>query len=232
MARPRAVVLVIALVLLGLLGIPVAQATPPAESGVVERGEAPWWWWEFDVESGLAAVFNLDLGAFCDDANEPDSNVGWTDLPAGIGFLDRQDVFAPPLGDTEIEDLASFLGKLRGDAVPTTVWEIDESFFEFLDFIFALPQDPSSDLLFWGAFCEWFGGEALATGTTKVVFNDNDVLADISNNKRSNAWGFTANGKLTKTDGSVRPFHTVVKLVWSGDVTVERFNAVIKVQLN
>lgn len=233
--KPRFAVLVVLFVLLGLVGLPAASATPPSESGVVERGETDFWWWDFDEKSGLAAVFNLDLDGYCDPENAPP----WDEAPpAGIGMLAEQRLLIPSLADTsdpftgEPLPFPSFAGKLKGEEVPTMVWAIDETFYDFLDVIFALPPGPESDLPFWEAFCGWFDGDtALAEGYTKLRFTDNDAFADISDNNRSNAWGLVANGNLMG-DGMKYRFHATIKMVWSGDIFDDRFHGVYKIELH
>lgn len=50
--------------------------------------------------------------------------------------------------------------------------------------------------------------EPLATGTVRVVFNDNDAEASLT---RTNAFGFTANGRLERPDGTACHFSGVFR---------------------
>lgn len=58
----------------------------------------------------------------------------------------------------------------------------------------------------------------LATGTVKLVNTDNDLLVFLNpDNRNANAFGFTAQGKLTRPDGSQANFNGVSKCVWDGN---------------
>jgi len=211
--RPPLAVLLIGVVLAGLLAIPAVSAAEPAESGIVERSEVPAWWWDFDDE--FVVVFGMgDIGEFC-EWDTPGMGV-----PPGVVWSERQQVFAPALEETSImgEPLPfpSFLVKIRNDEMPTKVWELDESF--FTDLLSHLPAESFPE--FFGLFCGWFGDNPpLAEGYTKFRRLDNDSLADVSDNNRANAYGYTANGNLVDAAGMEHRFHAVSKWVWSGDPT-------------
>ena len=72
----------------------------------------------------------------------------------------------------------------------------------------------------------------LATGTAKLVNTDNDLLVfQNPNNVNHNAFGFTAQGRLTRPDGSTAQFNGVNRSVWDG-VNGASFKSTVKINLN
>ena len=57
----------------------------------------------------------------------------------------------------------------------------------------------------------------LATGTVDLTNTDNDLIADQHENTNHNAYGFVAQGTLTRSNGAKAHFNGVSKCVWDGD---------------
>jgi len=105
----------------------------------------------------------------------------------GEALVELQVVFPP-------EEQDRILLLLKGHDVETTVWAT-------------------------GSFdCDVFTTTTpLATGTVDLTNTDNDLLAGERDNRNHNAFGFVAQGTLTRPDGAKAPFNGVSKCVWDGD---------------
>ncbi len=81
--------------------------------------------------------------------------------------------------------------------------------------------------------CDLFANTTpLATGTVKLVNTDNDLLIFLNpDHKNSNAFGFTAQGRLNRPDGTKASFNAVSKCVWDGD-DIASLKCVEKINLN
>jgi len=72
----------------------------------------------------------------------------------------------------------------------------------------------------------------LGTGTANLINTDNDLLVFLNpNNVNANAFGFTAQGQLTRPDGSTAQFNGVNKSVWDG-VDISTLKTTVKINLN
>jgi hypothetical protein len=56
----------------------------------------------------------------------------------------------------------------------------------------------------------------LATGVVDLVNTDNDLLVFLRDTRNVNAYGFTAQGRLTRPSGAKASFNSVMKVVWDG----------------
>lgn len=61
-----------------------------------------------------------------------------------------------------------------------------------------------------------FGYDLVASGTGNLVNTDNDFFAFVHDNPNSNAFGFTAQGRLTSPGGDRVSYNGVSKCVWDG----------------
>jgi len=57
----------------------------------------------------------------------------------------------------------------------------------------------------------------LATGLVDLVNTDNDLLVFLRDNRNANAFGFTAQGTLTRPSGTRAHVNSVAKVVWDGE---------------
>lgn len=62
-----------------------------------------------------------------------------------------------------------------------------------------------------------FGLAKVAEGTGKVVNADNDLTPFLRPNTNTNAFGFTAQGKLTRPSGASAHYNGVSKCHWDGE---------------
>lgn len=62
-----------------------------------------------------------------------------------------------------------------------------------------------------------FGFRLVASGTGKLVNTDNDIFTFLRPNNNANAFGFTAQGRLTAPAGDRVHYNGVSKVVWDGE---------------
>lgn len=62
-----------------------------------------------------------------------------------------------------------------------------------------------------------FGFRLVASGTGKLVNTDNDIFTFLRPNNNANAFGFTAQGRLTTPAGDRVHYNGVSKMVWDGE---------------
>lgn len=121
-------------------------------------------------------------------------------------FIDFQDIYSP-------NNENRILQLLHGEEVPTTIWP------------FAV--DWESD------FCAMFlAYEPIAVGTARLRLTDNDVYAwTYTDNKYSNAFGWTSQGRLYSPDGEAVRFNSVFRAVWDGIDGEKLFNSTSKINV-
>jgi hypothetical protein len=107
-------------------------------------------------------------------------------------LIDYQDIYSPKYEDRIIEIL-------HGEDVPTTVWP------------FAVDWEDEN-------WCDMFlTNDPIATGTAKLRATDNDVYAwTYTDNKHSNAFGWTSQGLLYSLSDEPVRFSSVYREVWDG----------------
>lgn len=122
-------------------------------------------------------------------------------------FMEFQNIYSP-------SDQDRILEIVHGEDVPTTVWP------------FAV--DWESD------FCDLFlTHDPIAIGTARLRLTDNDVFVWTYDNKNSNAWGWTSQGKLELygSDGEFVHFNSVYRVVWDGIDGEKLFNFTSKINV-
>jgi hypothetical protein len=151
------------------LTAPLFAQGPPAESGIVDRGEYYDIKWYEDLKRNYTAFHGVDIEAWCAE----DPNAEW-------GVWQYQDVWIE--GDPE------YLIKTteHGDDMPTSVWPL------------GMVDPPDGVLTFRERLCPNVEAtNPIAEGTADVVITDNDLTGGLYEpTKRRNAFHLSAHGVL------------------------------------
>jgi hypothetical protein len=99
----------------------------------------------------------------------------------------------------------------NADALPVTVWRVED-----LDEI----------------GCPIGTAAPIASGQVRLRYTDNDTLAFVGDNRNANAWGFTAHGILTRSNGQPVQFSSTLRQVWDGADGLKINQTVISIRLS
>jgi hypothetical protein len=156
----------------------------------------------------------------------------WYDAPFSFGFPDFRsglaawfgiDIVAacsggdPNISTIRFQDITipeadqRIITVAHSDALPVTVWRVED-----LDEV----------------GCPIGRAAPIAFGQVRLHFTDNDVVAFIGDNQNANAWGFTAQGVLTQSNGQPVQFSSIHRNVWDGVDALKLNHFVIRVQLH
>lgn len=120
-----------------------------------------------------------------------------------------QDIMSP-------SEVGRIISVMQGDNITTSVWPTVADFFDFFDI-----------------YCEI---EPIATGTVRILLTDNDLFGGGFGDGKPNmnAFGLSAHGKLTWTDGGgLAHYNGLSNCVWDGfDTSDARFICKDKINIH
>jgi hypothetical protein len=151
--------------------------------------------WIFRFENtGYAFFYDVNTGLFV--------TIGVNDIPdfcSDNGGLDIFEVRNLVLPNSDPE-LRRVLQIVKGSDKSCSIWKTDS------------PPVPTKD----GISNFISTNTPIATGTAALVYTDNNLNADETDGKNSDAFGYKVNGTLQGQDGQLYKLNLVYRFVWNG----------------